>query len=68
MGKFEEIITGWTNLMLGKEKELAESRAKICAECPKLVNNFCSKDLGGCGCYIPAKTASPTSKCPDNLW
>lgn len=29
-----EIATGWTNSFIGKEKELAESRMKICKECP----------------------------------
>lgn len=68
MSKFEEIVSGFSNLLLGKEKELAEQRAKVCAECPIFKDNFCSKELGGCGCFIPAKTSSPTSKCPKDLW
>ena len=68
MSKLEEIITGWTNLTLGNNKEQAEERAKICIECPKMKDNFCNRSLGGCGCYLPAKTANPTSKCPDGLW
>lgn len=68
MSKLEEIYDGWKNMLTGEFKEVAEKRASICAECPKLKNNFCSKDLGGCGCYIPAKTSSPASKCPDSKW
>jgi len=68
MSKLEEIISGWTNLTLGLNKEQAEERAKICAVCPKLKDNYCSKELGGCGCYVPAKTSSPNSHCPDSKW
>lgn len=68
MGKLEEIITGFKNLVTGEFKQEAEKRATICSTCPKSKDNFCSKDLGGCGCYLPAKTSSPNSKCPDNKW
>ena len=68
MSKLTDIYEGWKNLLTGEFKEKAEERAKICAMCPKLKDNFCSKELGGCGCYIPAKTASPNSTCPDNNW
>ena len=30
----KEIAEGWTNYALGREKELSESRMKICRECP----------------------------------
>lgn len=70
MSKFNQIVEGWVNHIFPSEeiKKLAETRAKICSECPKLKNNFCSKELGGCGCYIPAKTKSPDSTCPDDKW
>lgn len=29
-----QIAEGWTNDLLGREKELSESRMKICRECP----------------------------------
>lgn len=64
MSKFQEIVDGWSNLLTGNEKELAEERAKICAECPFNKMNICSS----CGCFIPAKTASPKSNCPKNYW
>ena len=70
MSKLEEIYTGWKNYIVGNEdiKPLAEQRAKICAMCPINVKNFCSKELDGCGCYIPAKVCSPNSKCPKDFW
>ena len=36
--QIKDIAEGWTNYALGKEKELSESRMKICRECP-LYNN-----------------------------
>lgn len=30
----KQIVEGWTNYALGKEKELSEARMKICRECP----------------------------------
>lgn len=68
MNKFQEITSGWLNLLLGKEKELAESRAKICADCPISSNGFCSRELGGCGCPLKAKLRSPNSECPKGKW
>ena len=74
MSKFEEVTTGFTNLMLGKEQELADSRSKICNDCTISNNGFCSKDLCiegkgcGCGCLLSAKQRSPNSKCPIGLW
>jgi len=68
MSKLEEIYSGWKNLLTGDFKIEAESRAKICAECPLNKKNFCDTSMGGCGCYIPAKTSSPNSKCPKGLW
>ena len=29
-----DIAEGWTNYALGKERELSESRMKICKQCP----------------------------------
>ena len=31
--QIKEIAEGWTNYALGREKELSESRMKICREC-----------------------------------
>lgn len=53
MGKYiknlKEIISGWSNYWFDNQdvKELAESRAAICAACPLNVNNVCSKSKSG---------------------
>ena len=67
MGRLEEIYNGWKNYIFPNKEmeELAKKRAAICVDCPKLKsNNICSV----CGCYIPAKTRSKTSRCPLSKW
>ena len=64
--KLKEIYQGWKNLVW-KDPEIekiAKERALICARCPFNVDNKCNK----CGCYLPAKTRSINSKCPDGKW
>ena len=74
MSKFEEITNGWLNLLLDKEKELAESRAKICSNCEIYSNGFCSSSKCiegkgcGCGCPIKAKIRSVKTTCPIGEW
>lgn len=45
----KNIIEGWSNYLFDNKeiKELAESRAAICASCPLNVNNICSKQMSG---------------------
>lgn len=66
MSKLKEITEGWFNHIFPSEeiKKLAEKRANICASCPSNINNICDD----CGCYLPAKTKSPSSNCPKKLW
>lgn len=68
--KLKEILEGFFNLLTKDPAvlPLVEKRSLICAKCNKNVDNFCAKDKGGCGCYLPAKVSSPKSKCPDKLW
>lgn len=49
MGKLKDIIDGWTNLITDNQevKEIAQSRAIICSECPLNINNTCSKNIKG---------------------
>lgn len=60
---------------------MAESRLKICLECPHFVGNqdkksFLDKALsslgvfrcGKCGCALKAKVYGKDSHCPDNRW
>jgi len=63
----KEIYDGWKNFIFeNKEVEaLAKERMEICVDCQFFrTNKTCEK----CGCYMPAKTRSPHSKCPENFW
>lgn len=65
MGKIDNILTGFKNLMTGKEIEQEQKRKDICGKCPHSTNtNRCMV----CGCYLPAKVKSPKSSCPVNKW
>ena len=69
MGKLSEIFIGWKNLVLGDPaiKAMAKERETICAQCEhasKKAYLHCAL----CGCYIPAKSRSPESMCPDGRW
>lgn len=67
-----EIIEGWKNFAFKNPKveEIATKRAEQCVNCtikgkPVMKNKkFC----GICGCYIPAKVRSLSSKCPLGKW
>lgn len=65
--KFNEIIDGWSNLIIKEDENeiLAKQRLKICVDCLNIKkNNYC----GICGCYIPAKVRSKKSECPKQFW
>ena len=68
--KLREITEGFGNYLIDnpKFKDKALKRAAICAECPLNVKSYCSSELGGCGCFIPAKVYSPLTKCPKDKW
>ncbi len=70
MSQSKEIFDGFKNLIFPNQRieQLAESRLKICFECPIRTDNKCDKSKGGCGCYLSAKTRSETSKCPKGYW
>jgi hypothetical protein len=67
MGKLQEIIEGWANVIVKDAVVETEAlrRAKICASCVHASNHITCKL---CGCPLIAKTRSPKSKCPDNKW
>lgn len=44
----KEIAVGWTNDLLGREKELSESRMKICRICPLYNENNDRCDASRC--------------------
>ena len=65
---FEEIMVGWKNLALRNNTVIeddAKKRIAICVDCDKFRKN---KTCALCGCYMPAKTRSPKSRCLKKLW
>lgn len=67
MSLLDEIYQGWKNYAFPNPivEAMAKKRALICVNCLKMrPNKVCSH----CGCYIPAKTRSPKSKCPLGKW
>ena len=71
--KFENIISGFSNIIFTKKdiELLAAERKLICKKCIKCRYGSslrCLKKLGGCGCFLPAKSRVPDEECPDLLW
>jgi hypothetical protein len=66
MGKLQEILSGWGNLIWENPRieKIAMDRAVICSSCDKNVNGKCNL----CGCIIAAKCRSEFSKCPASKW
>jgi len=70
----KNIVTGFKNLATGQQGDISQERMKICRTCDvgkgagKKFNNWCNKDNGGCGCYLPAKTRVTKEKCPKGKW
>lgn len=62
-----EIYDGWKNFAFPNPEveKLAKKRIEICVDCEFLTKN---KSCEKCGCYMPAKTRSPRSTCPENKW
>lgn len=65
MGQLNNIITGFKNLLTGKETPQEKKRLSICSKCPHLKK---SKRCGKCGCYVPAKVKAPQASCPIKKW
>ncbi len=66
--KTKNIIIGFANDAIGKNKDLSSYRMRICQACNIHHNNWCITKRGGCGCYLPAKTKVKEEKCPINKW
>ncbi len=45
--KIKEILTGWKNLALNKNKPQGEQRMSICSTCSLNVNGICSTNKSG---------------------
>jgi hypothetical protein len=46
--------------------EIREQRLEICNQCPELREN--SRTCIQCGCFVDAKTAIKSQKCPLDKW
>lgn len=66
--KFNEIIDGWKNLLFKDNpevEEIAKERISICVDCENFTEiSTCNL----CGCFMPAKTRSITSRCGLDYW
>jgi hypothetical protein len=72
MSKLKEIIEGWTALVIENPvtEAIATERSKECDKCESLstLPGGFYLHCGKCGCYIPAKIRSKSSKCPLEKW
>lgn len=66
--KMKRIVQGFTKLIKDENKLLRDERLAACNKCPIQSGGWCKKDLGGCGCYLPAKTAHEDEACPHLVW
>ena len=65
MGKIEEIIQGYTNLISGNgDHEVAQKRLAVCADCSIRMGPIC----GECYCLIAAAVYATDKKCPLDKW
>ncbi len=73
MGKFQEILTGWKNLLIRNPvvEKHALKRLEICTPCINnstqgavYMHSYCQL----CHCILEAKSRNLETKCPNNLW
>ena len=73
MKKVINIANGFKNLINKTNQEVSEERMTICKACPVSYKNgvhtdWCKRDNGGCGCFLPSKTRVKDEKCPKGKW
>jgi hypothetical protein len=68
MYKGRNIAIGWINMLLGKEKELAEKRIQLCLLCDKKYKVGRTLWCSICKCLIPAKVRIKDEHCPKGKW
>lgn len=44
--------------------DLRKQRYEVCVRCDRFAEGWCQE----CGCYLPAKVAMVTERCPLGLW
>ena len=72
MNKVKEILLSYIakSNPTEEQKEIAEKRLEICAECEFWVQGAVRDYCSVCGCTTSAKVFSPkgSSACPKNMW
>lgn len=69
--KAKRIAQGNLAVLLGKNKELAEVRKAVCADCKHCITDFPMHGIDLCGlcyCLLDAKTRVPKEACPLDKW
>jgi len=67
----KEIIQAWitSHNPTAEEKEIADTRLKICQQCPAYTLRFKFYICSDCGCPIPKKVfARNKESCPKRIW
>jgi hypothetical protein len=64
MPNIKNIAKGFWNCLFKKNRELSQSRMRICKLCEFKEFNQC----GICGCYLKAKTSVIDENCPEGKW
>lgn len=84
MNKAKDIISGWSNYLIGDDPanlQIAKRRAAICAECPlakfgihtAILPDYSISEIQGmycsdCGCPLSTAVRSKDYKCPKEKW
>lgn len=63
------IANGFKNIIKKSNEEVSKERMEVCKGCHISANtNWCKRDNGGCGCFLPSKTRVIDEKCPKGKW
>ena len=64
-----DAIARTSGVAANDQHDKARLRLEVCKRCPVLTDKgFCSREKGGCGCYMPAKVQKPSATCPQGRW
>jgi hypothetical protein len=66
--EMKKVAEGFIKLIKDDNKLLRDERLAACSKCPIKKGNFCASSRGGCGCFLPAKTAHEDESCPHLVW
>jgi hypothetical protein len=66
MTEMNNIVEGFSNLALDRQKELYSQRMAICKGCQQFDAKLYR--CKSCGCFLPAKTRVERELCPEGKW